>query len=112
MAHAADSGYKGSAISLMVELLAAGLTGEQFSYEAAETDNKDGGPVRGGEVVIGLSPDIICGAGWPEHVEQFVEKLESLDGVRLPGARRHKNRLDDGPRKINAALIDTIELLQ
>jgi len=37
-------GYKGSAISLMVELLAAGLTGEQFSYEAKENDNGDGGP--------------------------------------------------------------------
>ena len=101
-------GYKGSAISLMVELLAAGLTGEQFSYEAAETD-RDGGPSRGGEVVIGLSPDIICGPAWPAHVERFVAKLEELDGVRLPGARRHKNRLDDGPRRINAALIDTIK---
>jgi len=102
-------GYKGSAISMMVELLAAGLTGEQFSFEAAETDNQDGGPARGGEVVIGLSPDIICGAGWPAHVERFVAKLEALDGVRLPGARRYKNRLDDGPRHINAALVDAIK---
>jgi delta1-piperideine-2-carboxylate reductase len=101
-------GYKGSAISMMVELLAAGLTGEQFSYEAGETDNRDGGPARGGEVVIGLSPDIICGADWPAHVEAFVAQLEALDGVRLPGARRHKNRLDDGPRRINAALIDIV----
>lgn len=39
-------GYKGSAIALMVELLAAGMTGEQFSFEARETDNKDGGAAR------------------------------------------------------------------
>ena len=62
-------GYKGSAIALMVELLAAGLTGEQFSYEAKENDNGDGGPPRGGEIVIALSPELIAGPGWPEHVE-------------------------------------------
>ena len=102
-------GYKGSAIALMVELLAAGLTGEQFSYEARATDNKDGGPPRGGEMIIGMSPDIIAGANWQEHVESFMEKMTSLDGVRMPGARRHKNRLDTGPRKINAKLVDTIK---
>ena len=36
-------GYKGSAISMMVELFAAGLTGDVFSYEAQENDNNDGG---------------------------------------------------------------------
>ena len=30
-------GYKGSAISLMVELLSAGMTGESFSYEAEKS---------------------------------------------------------------------------
>lgn len=101
-------GYKGSAISLMVELLAAGLTGEQFSYEAAENDNGDGGPPRGGELVIALSPALIAGPGWEAHVEAFMDRLTGLDGVRIPGARRHRNRLDIGPRRINKALVDTI----
>ena len=101
-------GYKGSAIALMVELLAAGLTGETFSYEAAENDNHDGGPPRGGEMVIALSPAVIAGEGWDSHAEAFMERLTSLEGVRVPGDRRHKNRLDTGPRDINAALVDTI----
>lgn len=104
-------GYKGSAIALMVELLAAGLTGEQFSYEARATDNKDGGPPRGGEMIIGMSPNIIAGPGWQVHVEAFMKKMTSLDGVRIPGARRHKNRLDKGPRQVNATLVDTIKEL-
>ena len=37
-------GYKGSAIAMMVELLAGALVGETFSYETAAKDNKDGGP--------------------------------------------------------------------
>ncbi|WP_299852481.1 Ldh family oxidoreductase [uncultured Roseovarius sp.] len=101
-------GYKGSAIALMVELLAAGLTGENFSYEAAEKDNHDGGPPRGGEMVIALSPALIAGDGWEAHAEGFMKRLSGLDGVRLPGARRHVNRLDTGPRAINKELVETI----
>ena len=104
-------GYKGSAIAMMVELLAAGMTGEQFSFEARDTDNKDGGPPRGGEMIIGMSPAIIAGDGWQAHVEGFVQKLSNIDGVRMPGARRHKNRMDKGPRPINLALIETINSL-
>ena len=102
-------GYKGSAIALMVELLAAGMTGEQFSFEARDNDNKDGGPPRGGEIVIGMSPALIAGDGWQNHVEGFMQKMTSIDGVRMPGERRHKNRLDKGPRQINTALIETIK---
>ena len=104
-------GYKGSAIAMMVELLAAGMTGEQFSFEARDTDNKDGGPPRGGEMIIGMSPAIIAGDGWQDHVKGFVQKLSNIDGVRIPGARRHKNRMDKGPRSINLALIETINSL-
>ena len=104
-------GYKGSAIAMMVELLAAGMTGEQFSFEARDTDNKDGGPPRGGEMIIGMSPAIIAGDGWQDHVEGFVQKLSNIDGVRMPGARRHKNRMDKGPRSINLALFETINSL-
>ena len=43
-----------------------------------------------------------------EYREIFFEKMLALKGVRLPGDRRHKNRLDLGPRKINKELIDKI----
>ena len=101
-------GYKGSAIALMVELLAAGVTGESFSYEAKEKDNGDGGPPQGGQIVISLSPKLIAGDSWVEHIADFYAKLSSIDGVRIPGERRHQNRLDPSPRKINSQLVDTI----
>ncbi len=37
--------------------------------------------------------------------------MQSMDGVLLPGERRHKNRLDKGPRKINKELIEKIKKL-
>jgi delta1-piperideine-2-carboxylate reductase len=105
-------GYKGSAISLMVELFAAGLTGDNFSYEAAETDNNDGGPPKGGELVIAISPELVAGDGWSAHSESFFNKMEELEGLRLPGQRRHKNRQDEGPRKINKELLTKIRALK
>ena len=101
-------GYKGSAISLMIELFSAGLTSDNFSYEAAEKDNNDGGPPKGGELVIAISPELVAGGGWVSHSEKFLEKLEGLDGLRMPGERRHKNRLNTGPRNINKELLSKI----
>lgn len=104
-------GHKGSAIATMVELFAAGLTGEQFSFEAGETDIEDGGPARGGELLMALSPKVISGENPDEHCESFFQRLENMTGVRLPGQRRHKNRLDSGPRSINAELLAQIRSL-
>ena len=104
-------GHKGSAIATMVELFAAGLTGEQFSFEAGETDIEDGGPARGGELLLAMSPAIIAGAGWEAHCESFFDKLSGLDGVRLPGQRRHQNRQDKGSRQINSSLLEQIRAL-
>ena len=103
--------YKGSAIAMMIELLAAGLVGDLFSFEAKEEDNNDGGPARGGEFIMALSPELIAGKNWNEHAEKFFLQMKSLDGVRLPGERRHRNRLDKGPRQINSQLIDKINSL-
>jgi delta1-piperideine-2-carboxylate reductase len=101
-------GYKGSAIALMVELLAAGAVGERSSFEAAEADNRDGGPPRGGEFMLAISPQLLAGADWAEHCEGFFRRFEAIEGVRLPGARRHQNRLSTGPREINADLVQCI----
>jgi len=104
-------GYKGSAIAMMVELLAGALVGETFSYETAAKDNNDGGPPSGGEFILAISPEKVAGPDWEKHSDEFFKKMQSMDGVRLPGERRHKNRLDKGPRKINKELIEKIKKL-
>ena len=103
--------YKGSAIAMMIELLSAGLVGDLFSFEAEKVDNNDGGPARGGEFIMALSPQLIAGDGWNEHAEKFFNQMTSLEGVRLPGQRRHNNRKDKGHRKINNELVEKIKKL-
>ena len=104
-------GYKGSGIAMMVELLAGALVGDNFSYETAEKDNNDGGPPSGGEFILAISPDKISENDWDNHSTKFFEKMKSMKGVRLPGERRHKNRLDKGPRNINEELVNKIKSL-
>jgi delta1-piperideine-2-carboxylate reductase len=104
-------GYKGSAIAMMVELLAGALVGDNFSYETAAKDNNDGGPPSGGEFILAICPDKTAGTSWQKHAEEFFEKMKSMGEVRLPGERRHKNRLDTGPRHINEELVNKIKSL-
>ncbi len=103
-------GYKGSAIAMMVELLCAGLIGERFSYEAAQHDNFDGGPARGGEFLLAMDPARTGGDPTLEHTEAFFREMLDLDGVRLPGDRRHaaRRRTKTAGITIPAALHDEI----
>ena len=79
--------------------------------EPAAKDNNDGGPPSGGEFILAISPEKISGSGWDKHADEFFAKMKSMEGVRLPGERRHKNRLDKGPRNINEELVNKIKSL-
>lgn len=110
----AFGGYKGSSIAMMVELLAGGLIGESFSFEAAERDNGDGGPPQGGEFMMAIDPNLMGDAdGWAKHTEAFFDKVVEQDGTRLPGQRRHHNRAKtkvDGVQVSNV-ILDKIRAL-
>lgn len=105
-------GYKGSAIALMVELLAAGVTGDRFSYEATEADNGDGGPARGGEFILAIDPSHTAGDDWLERGEGLFGRMLAMEGLRLPGDRRYANRERtpcDGieiPAALHATIMD------
>lgn len=102
-------GYKGASIALMVELLAGPLIGENLSFEAEEEDNRDGGPPRGGELIIGVSPAGLGGQA-VEHAELLFRKLEGEPAVRLPSSRRYANRRhsDQHGITIDAELASTL----
>ena len=89
----AFGGHKGSSLAMMVELLAGGLIGESFSFEAAERDNNDGGPPQGGEFMLAMDPNMFGNRdGWLDHCEKLFAKISDQEGTRLPGDRRQANR--------------------
>ena len=104
-------GHKGSVIALMIELLSGPLVGETFSYETKERDNGDGGPAQGGQFILAMSPEIISGKDTSAQTEEFLKKYNEIEGTRLPGERRHKNRKNLGKRQVNTALVNTIKEL-
>ena len=58
-----------------------------------------------------ISPDKIAWPNWNDHAEKLFSKMKELKGVRLPGERRHQNRLNLGPRNINKELYEKIKKL-
>ena len=88
-------GHKGSALSMMVELIAGPLIGEPTSRAAAALDNGDGGPPLGGELLIAMSPEVFTSGltgDWHEQAEAFFAQAREQPGVRLPSDRRHYAR--------------------
>lgn len=80
-------GAKGVALALMVELLAAGLTGSRFATEASSFLDDKGDPPGTGQLILAFDPGAFS-AGAPERFAVLAEAIESQEGARLPGSRR------------------------
>ena len=107
-------GYKGSALSMMVELIAGPLIGEPTSREAAALDNGDGGPPLGGELLIAISPEILnsgLGHDWQSQSEAFFDEARRQPGLRLPSDRRHaaRQRSEKNGVRVPRALLAELE---
>lgn len=80
---------KGAALALMVEALAAGLTGSHFAFEASSFLDAEGPPPGTGQMIIALNP--ISFGGGVSHMDQLFSAAHD-DQARLPGERRQQNR--------------------
>jgi (2R)-3-sulfolactate dehydrogenase (NADP+) len=77
---------KGTALALMVELLAAGLTGAKFAAEASSFLDAEGPPPGTGQLIIAFDPAAFGGS--LERFGALIAAIESQPGARLPGTRR------------------------
>ncbi|QIB34292.1 Ldh family oxidoreductase [Ancylobacter pratisalsi] len=88
-------GHKGSALSMMVELIAGPLIGDLTSRQAAAVENGDSGPPLGGELFIAIDPAVFG----PATLDQRLAEADAVfaaarqqPGVRLPSERRYAAR--------------------
>ncbi len=77
---------KGTALVLMVELLAAGLTGANFAADASSFLDDQGPPPGTGQLILAFDPAAFGGTG--AHLARLIEAIEAQAGARLPGSRR------------------------
>ena len=86
-------GYKGVAMALMVEVLAAALIGANFSYMASSLINNEGGPPRIGQFFVAIDPSAFVGDSFQDRIESLCTTIANEEGSRLPGERRKAARI-------------------
>jgi (2R)-3-sulfolactate dehydrogenase (NADP+) len=89
---------KGTALALMVELLAAGLTGANYAHEQTSFFDDKGPPPGTGQLLIAIDPSAF-GQGAVARFAEMAQAVAGTEGARLPGARRRDMRrrfLEDG----------------
>jgi (2R)-3-sulfolactate dehydrogenase (NADP+) len=107
------AGAKGAALALMVELLAAGMTGANYAVDASSFFDDKGPPPGTGQLIVAFDPVAIGGAASLSRFGLLAAMVERQAGARLPGERRRKNReaAERDGLKIDAALLAEIESL-
>jgi (2R)-3-sulfolactate dehydrogenase (NADP+) len=109
---APSGGAKGAALALMVEILSAGLTGSNFSYEASSFMDEKGPPPSVGQTLIVIDPSAST-ASAAERIAELAHEMASEEGVRLPGRRGQNARrkaIEQG-LDVEDAVISAIEAL-
>jgi (2R)-3-sulfolactate dehydrogenase (NADP+) len=85
-------GPKGSALALMVEILAAALTGSAFGWEASSLFDDKGDAPNLGHAILALDPERLSGGSFMARMGALVAAMGAEDDVRLPGLTRLTNR--------------------
>lgn len=81
-------GAKGASLALMVEILAAALTGSAFGWEASSFFDGEGGPPNVGQTLLALDPEKLSGGAFAARMGVLLQAIAAEPGVRLPGERR------------------------
>lgn len=100
-------GHKGAAIAVMVELLAAALTGGRFGFEDEAFRHPGALTANAGQLVILIDP--LGDAAM--RVDLLVSRLTEAGAERLPGQRRLQARAEAAERGI-AVTAEQLALLR
>ena len=103
-------GYKGSALSMMVELLAAGLTGGNFSFEFDWSAHPGAQTPWTGQLLIVIDPDKGSGQNFAERSEELVRQMHGAGQERMPGDRRYLQRAESLAKGIEISVAEWEQL--
>lgn len=104
---------KGAALVMMVEILAAALTGAKLGFEASSFFTAEGEPPAVGQFLVAIDPGVFSGDAFAQRLETLISAILEQQGTRLPGVRRLAQRAassGDG-LVISSALYDELNIL-
>lgn len=85
-------GHKGGALSILVEVLAAGLAGGAFSYEVDWTGYPGAQTPRTAQTMIVIDPQRGHPGSFGGRVSDLVHQLDAAGMTQMPGERRYLAR--------------------
>lgn len=107
---APSGGYKGVGVALMVEMMAAAMTGATLGIHASPFSGTVGGPSKTGQFFLAIDPAATSHGAFGARMADLVEAIHAQDGAHLPGdGRTAKRRLaaDEGVA-VSRATLDRI----
>lgn len=110
---APSGGYKGVGIALLVETMAAALSGATLGRDASPFSGPVGGPPKTGQFFLAIDPGTSSGGAFAEKVSAITEAFADQPGARLPGVNRRSKRvvaLENGVA-VSTATLARIEAL-
>ena len=106
-------GYKGSNIALMVELLAAAVTGAEFGFEDKSSAFAGAQSSRTGQLVIVIDPERLAGPRFRSRVEKLLLRISGNGVARIPGERRRLAREEANKNgvEVRQSVIEELQAL-
>lgn len=107
---APSGGYKGVGVALLVEMMAAAMTGATLGIHASPFSGTAGGPPKTGQFFIAIDPMATSCGGFAERMSDLVSAIRGQEGAHLPGDGRGAKRalaLKHGV-DVNTATLDRI----
>jgi len=108
---APSGGYKGFGIGLLVEVMAAALSGATLGIHASPFSGTEGGPPRTGQCFLALSPDAFSSDAFDDRIHALTQAITTQGEARLPGSRRlgHRQRSESDGVSVDQSLVDRIQ---
>ena len=94
-------GAKGAVLALMVEIMAAALTGGHFGAEASSLFEAKGPAPNLGQVMIAIDPQAVSGGAFAGRMGFLAALIAETEGARLPGEGRAAKRRAAGEKGLS-----------
>ncbi|HRD75851.1 MAG TPA: Ldh family oxidoreductase [Hyphomicrobiaceae bacterium] len=106
-------GYKGVSSAILVEVMAACLSGATLGIAASPFSGTAGGPPKTGQCFMAITPDAPSGGAFQARIADLVTAIAAEPGTHLPGAGRKaaRARADVNGVAVDAALIEKARAL-
>ncbi|MEO1551887.1 MAG: Ldh family oxidoreductase [Pseudomonadota bacterium] len=88
---APSGGYKGVGLALVVEMMAAALSGASLGLDASPFSGTAGGPPKTGQFFIAIDPGPTSAGQFQGLVARLVDEIRAQEGARVPGDGRAKH---------------------